>query len=113
VTCSKRATRNCTGTVTVQGSARSLSVVGGRPTAKLLRLGREPYLIRRGATEKVLVPLNRRAVNAVNKAGRLQVTVVVTARDSAGKRAKPITKKLWLKSAKKPKPKRKPPLPSR
>jgi large repetitive protein len=111
VTCSKRATRNCAGTVTVQGTARSLSVVRGRPTAKLLRLGREQYLIRRGTTEKVLVPLHRRAVKAVKRAGRLQVTVVVTARDAAGKRAKPLTKKLWLKSAKKPK--RKPPLPSR
>jgi hypothetical protein len=108
VTCSKRATGRCTGTITVQATARSLSIVDGRPTAKQIRLGRAQFVIRRGATEKVLVPLNRRAVKAVNRAGRLQVTVVVTARDSAGKRSKPVTRQLVLKSAKKPKPKPKP-----
>jgi hypothetical protein len=115
VTCSKRATRNCSGTVTVQGAARNLSIVHGQPTAKLIRLGRAQFLIRRGTTEKVLVPLNKRALKAVNRAGQLRVTVVVTARDAAGKRAKPLTKQLWLKSAQKPKAKRKPkpPLPSR
>jgi Calx-beta domain-containing protein/carboxypeptidase family protein len=101
VTCSRRATRNCFGVVTVQGHARSLSIVGGRPTAKLIRLGREEYAIRRGTTEKVLVPLSKRAVKAVNRGGKLRVTVVVTARDSAGKRAKPLTRALWLKAAKK------------
>ena len=109
VTCSKRATRSCTGTVTVQAAARSLSLLEGRPTAKLIRLGRAQFVILRGRTEKVLVPLNRRAVKAINKAGRLWVTVLVTARDSAGKRARPVTRQLWLKSAKKPKPKPKAP----
>jgi hypothetical protein len=106
VTCSKQAIRSCRGTVTVQGTSRSLSIAGGPPAAKLIRFGSEEYAIPRGATEKVLVPLSRRAIRAIRRSGALQVTVLVTARDASGKRAKPIAKKLWLKPATKRKAKR-------
>jgi hypothetical protein len=106
ITCSKKARGTCFGLVTVEGQARALASAG----AKMVRLGREEYAIRRGATEKVLVPLSRRAVRAINRSGQLKVTVVVTARDSAGKRAKAIKRSLWLKAPKKPaKKKRTPP----
>ena len=105
VTCSKRARGTCLGMVTVEGPARALAT----SSARSVRLGREEYAIRRGATEKVLVPLSRRAVRAIGRSGRIRVTVVVTARDSAGKRAKAIKRSLWLKAAKKPAKKRTPP----
>lgn len=98
VTCSKRARGTCLGMVTVEGQARALASA----SAKSVRLGREEYAIRRGATEKVLVPLSRRALRAIGRNGRIRVTVVVTARDSAGRRAKAIKRSLWLKAAKKP-----------
>jgi hypothetical protein len=101
VTCSKRARGTCFGTVTVEGLSRTLASA----RAKTVRLGRAQYAIRRGATEKVLVPLSRRAVKAINRVGKLRVTVVVTARDSAGKRAKAIKRQLWVKSVKKAKKK--------
>lgn len=94
VTCSKAAQGNCSGTLTVQGQARALASV----SAKAVTLGREQYSIRRGRTEPVLVSLNRRAMKAVNRTGKLRVTVVLTARDSAGKRAKPVRRSILLKS---------------
>jgi hypothetical protein len=97
VTCSKRAKGTCIGLVTLAGEARLLATT----SAKSVTLGREEYAIRRGVTEKVLVPLSRRAIRAINRKGKLKVTVVVTARDSAGKRAKAIKRSLWLKSTKK------------
>jgi large repetitive protein len=106
VTCPRTATKLCFGIVVVQGRARTLAIVDGRPTAKAVTLGRESFAIPRGRSGNVLVPLSRRAVKAVKRAGRLQVTVVVSARDSAGKRANPIRRTLLLKSAKKPRPKR-------
>jgi hypothetical protein len=103
VACSKQAKDTCFGTVLIQGrSARTLAIVNGRPTAKTVMLGRESFAIRRGRTEKVLVRLSIRAVRAVKRAGKLRVNVVVTARDSAGRRAKPIRRALWLKAAKTP-----------
>jgi hypothetical protein len=103
VACSKQAKDTCFGTVLIQGrSARTLVIVNGRPTAKTVTLGRESFAIRRGRTEKVLVRLSIRAVRAVKRAGKLRVNVVVTARDSAGRRAKPISRALWLKAAKTP-----------
>jgi Calx-beta domain len=101
ITCPKRAKGTCVGTVLVQGQARTLSIVNGRPTAKAVTLGRESFAIPRGKTEKVLVALSRRAVKAVKRVGRLRVTVVVTARDSAGKRTtKPVKRQVWLKAPK-------------
>jgi hypothetical protein len=105
VTCSKQASKNCFGTVDVQVQTLALAIVDGQPTAKAVRLGRESYAIPRGRTERVLVGLSKRAVKAVKKAGRLRVTVVLTARDSAGKRANPLRKKVWLKSKAKAKSK--------
>ena len=103
VACSKQAKDTCFGTVLIQGrSARTLAIVNGRPTAKTVTLGRESFAIRRGRTEKVLVRLSIRAVRAVKRAGKLRVSVVVTARDSAGRRAKPIRRALWVKAAKTP-----------
>jgi hypothetical protein len=64
-------------------------------------VGRESFAIPRGKTEKVLVGLSRRAVRAVKRAGRLKVTVVVTARDTAGKRTtKPVKRQVWLQAPK-------------
>lgn len=101
ITCSKKAKGACVGTVLVQGQARTLAIVNGQPTAKAVTLGRESFGIPRGKTEKVLVTLSRRAVKAVKRAGRLQVTVVVSARDSAGKRTtKPVKRQVWLQAPK-------------
>jgi hypothetical protein len=108
VMCPRTAKGDCTGTVTIQGQARSLASVGMQPSAKTVRLGRESFAVPRGKTEKVLVALSARAVKAVKRAGKLKVTVMVTARDSAGKRAKPIARAIWLKAAKKPLKKRTP-----
>jgi hypothetical protein len=101
VTCSKGARGRCSGTVTVQGQARALASVA----AKTVVLGREQYSIGRGRTEPVLVSLNKRAIKAVKRTGRLRVTVVLTARDSDGKRAKPLTRAIVLRATK-TKPKR-------
>jgi hypothetical protein len=88
--------------VTIEVQARALAGAGGQPAAKAVTLGRESFAIPRGSTDKVLVAVSARAVKAVRRAGKLRVTVVVTARDSAGKRAKPIRRAIWLKAAKKP-----------
>jgi hypothetical protein len=103
VTCSRRASRTCIGTVVLQSPARVLAIVRGQPLAKAVTLGREAFAIPRGRSEKVLVGLTKRALKAVKRAGKLRVTVVVTARDSAGKRAKTIRRALWLRTAKKAK----------
>jgi hypothetical protein len=101
ISCPKQAKGICVGTVLVQGQARTLSIVKGQPTAKAVTLGRESFGIPRGKAEKVLVPLSRRAVRAVKRAGKLRVTVVVSARDSAGKRtARPVRRQVWLKAPK-------------
>jgi hypothetical protein len=101
VTCSKQAKGNCIGSVSLRRNAVALAIVGGRATAGAVTLGRESFAIPRGRTEKVLVSLSRRAMRAVKRNGRLWVTVVVTARDSAGKRAKPVKRSLWLQAPKK------------
>jgi large repetitive protein len=106
VTCSRQATGTCTGTVVVRGQVRLLAIVHGKPSARAVTFGRESFAIPRGRTEKVLVSLNRRALKAVKRAGRLKVTVVVTARDSARKRAKQVSRALWLRTAKAPAPKK-------
>jgi hypothetical protein len=95
VTCSKQARGTCIGLVTVQGPARLLS----SRSAKLVQFGRESYAIARGRTESVLVALNKRALKAVKRAGKLRVTVVVTARDSSGRRAKPIRREIVIRAA--------------
>jgi hypothetical protein len=100
VTCPKAAKGACSGTVTIQGEARALAVAGASPTAKTVRLGRRSFTVPRGGTARIRVPLSARALNAVKRAGKLKVTVLVTARDSAGKRAQPITRALWLKGEK-------------
>jgi hypothetical protein len=99
VTCSRRARGTCIGTLTVEGQARALSRALSGGTAKTVRLGREQYAIERGRTEKVLVSLNRKALNAIKRLKKLKVTVVLTARDSSGLRAKPVKRSLWLKTA--------------
>jgi hypothetical protein len=101
VTCSARARGTCFGTVTLQAQARALAGIH----AKAVTLGRAVYAIKRGKTAKVPVPLSKRAFTAINRAGKLKVTVVVTARDSAGNRATPIRRSLWLKVPKKLAPK--------
>jgi hypothetical protein len=103
VTCSRRASGACIGRVVLQGQARVLAIVHGQPFAKAVTLGREAFAIQRGRSEKVLVGLTKRAVRAVKRAGKLRVTVVVTARDSAGKRATTIRRALWLRAPKAPK----------
>jgi hypothetical protein len=98
ITCPRTATGGCTGAVTIQGEARALAAALSNPRAKTVRLGRRSFIVPRGGTARVPVPLSAQALKAVKRAGRLRVTVLVNARDSAGRRALPITRTLWLKA---------------
>ena len=100
VTCPTAARGVCSGTVTIQGEARALALAGASPAAKTIRLGRRSFKVPPGGTAKILVPVSARALSALKRTGKLKVTVLVTARDSAGKRAQPITRALWLKGQK-------------
>jgi hypothetical protein len=107
VTCSKKAKGTCVGKLEIiargagRRKGRALAIVNGqvkRVTTGAVTYGREAFAIPRGRTEKVLVGLSRRGVRAVRQRGRLLVTVVATAKDSAGKRAKPVRRSLWLQA---------------
>jgi hypothetical protein len=100
VTCPATADKTCSGTVTFEGQPRFLASSFAGPASKVLRLGRRSFVIPRGRTAAVFVVLSGPAMKAVKRAGKLKVTVVVNARDGAGKRAKPIRRALWLKSEK-------------
>jgi hypothetical protein len=97
--CPKKASVRCTGTVTIQTPVRTLAIVQGKPLARVLTLGRGSFRINKGASERVLVDLTRRARSMIYRLGRLRATVIVQVRDAKSLRTK-FSREIVLKAPK-------------